>query len=417
MNKIEKLVYDLVKSNPNIKNFIRNTYQSLFDLLPDKENWSISDIVEKKGYYFGFHDKSPFSYDEKYVLANKLEIPLRMPMVGDSLTVGYWDSKLSEYKEVSKTYAWNYHKGCRLQWMGDESRKFIFNNIVNEKLGATIYSMENDTTCNIDYPVDTVSHSGKYATSFSYERLNRYMPGYGYEYKDVPFFDENDSANTGLFLVDLDNNSSKLIVSLKELAQIQPDETMKGAHHYVTHTEFSPNDERIAFLHRWTFDDPDKRYTRLITCKKDGTDVCVSATSGMVSHYVWDKKHGILAYCQVNGIDGHYIFKDYKMNNPVRVAPNLNSDGHQSYVPNSDMFITDTYPDKRRHAKLYLCNMVDGTSKVIADLKSPKKFQSPDVYRHWACDLHPRVSPSGKYVCFDSVHLEERSLCVMKIEC
>ena len=416
MNKIEKVVYDLVKSNPQLKLFLRNTYQSFFDLLPEKDNWSKNEIVEKKGYYFGFHDKSPFSFDECYILANKLEIPLRMPKEGDSLIVGYWNKDFSKYIEVSKTYAWNYHKGCRLQWIGDNSKQFIFNNIVDGRLGAAIASVGNKSLRTINYPIDTVSHDGRYATSFSYERLNRYMPGYGYCYHDEPYFEENESDNTGLFLVDIEKNTRELIVSLKNLAEIQPEDTMKDAHHYVTHTEFSPDDERIAFLHRWTYEDPDKRYTRLITCKLDGTDIQISKTSGMVSHYDWDEKHGILAYCQVNGIDGHYVFSDYKMNDPQRVAPMLNSDGHQSYVPNSECFVTDTYPDKRRHAKLYLCDIKKGTSELIADLKSPKKFQSPDVYTHWACDLHPRVSPSGKYVCFDSVHSEERSLCIMKIE-
>lgn len=415
MNKIEKVVYDLVKSNPQLKSFLRNTYQSIFDLLPEKDNWSKNEIIEKKGYYFGFHDKSPFSFDECYILANKLEIPLRMPKEGDSLIVGYWNKDFSKYVAISKTYAWNYHKGCRLQWLGDNSKQFIFNNIVDDKLGATIASVDDKSLRTISYPIDTVSHDGRHATSFSYERLNRYMPGYGYCYHDEPYFEESESDNTGLFLVDIEKNTRKLIVSLKTLSEIQSEDTMKDAHHYVTHTEFSPDDERIAFLHRWTYEDPDKRYTRLITCKLDGTDIQISKTSGMVSHYDWDEQHGILAYCQVNGIDGHYVFSDYKMNDPKRVAPKLNSDGHQSYVPGSGCFVTDTYPDKRRHAKLYLCDIKKGTSELIADLKSPKTFQSPNVYTHWACDLHPRVSPKGKYVCFDSVHDGERSLCVMKI--
>lgn len=415
MNKIEKIVYDLVKSNPALKSCIRNIYQGVFDLLPEKENWSKNKIIEKKGYYFGFHDKSPFSFDERYILANKIEIPLRMPKAEDELAVGYWNEDLSAYTEVKKTRAWNYHKGCRLQWLGDNSRQFIFNNVSNEKLSALIYDVNGKFVKDINFPIDTVSHNGKYATSFSYERLNRYMPGYGYYYQDEPYFEENDSENTGLFLIDIEKNTKKLIVSLKQIAAIQPEKTMNNAHHYVTHTEFSPNDERVAFLHRWTYEDPDKRYTRLVTCKLDGSDIQISATSGMVSHYVWDEKHGILAYAQVNGIDGHYIFDDYKMKNSIRVAPNLNSDGHQSYVPNEDEFVTDTYPDKRRHAKIYLCNIKSKENELIADLKSPKQFQSPNIYTHWACDLHPRVSPTGKYVSFDSVHNGERAFCVMKL--
>lgn len=415
MNKIEKIVYDLVKSNPRLKSLIRNTYQGLYDLLPDKDNWSTNEILEKQGYFFGFHDKSPFSFDEKYILANKLEIPLRIPTADDKLTVGFWNSDFSKYTEADATYAWNYHKGCRIQWLGDKSNSFIYNSVVAGKLGASIYSIDGNSIRTIDYPIDTVSHNGQYATSFSYERLNRYMPGYGYCYQDEPYFEENESENTGLFIVDIRKNTRKMIVSLAELARIQPEETMKNAHHYVTHTEFSPDDQKVAFLHRWTYEDPDKRFTRLITCNLDGSDIHVSETTGMVSHYDWDKEHGILAYAQVDGIDGHYIFSDYTMSNPMRIAPSLNSDGHQSYVRGTELFVTDTYPDKRRHAKLFLCDIKKGTSDLIADLKSPKKFQSPDVYTHWACDLHPRVSPSGTRVCFDSVHSGERSLCVMKL--
>lgn len=416
MNKIEKIVYDAVKANPRLKTFIRNIYQSVFDLLPDKDNWSFADILEKKGFFFGFHDKSPFSYDERYILANKLTIPLRMPQKGDELIVGYWDENLESFTSTVSTKAWNYHKGCRLQWLGDKSHSFIFNNIVDGKLGANIYSVNNKEVSILNYPIDTVSHNGKYATSFSYERLNRYMPGYGYCYEDEPFFDEYDSENTGLFIIDIASNTRKLIVSLKQLSCIEYDETMSCAHHYVTHTEFSPDDEYIAFLHRWTYEDPDKRYTRLVTCRLDGSDIHVSQTSGMVSHYDWDKEHGILAYCQVEGVDGHYIFSDFTMRNAVRVASDLNSDGHQSYIHGTNQFVTDTYPDKRRHAKLYLCDTTGGNSKLMADLKSPKKFQSPDVYTHWACDLHPRVSPSGDRVCFDSVHNGDRTLCIMKIK-
>ena len=413
MNKIEKGVYDLVKNNPKMKNMVRNAYQSMFDLLPDKEDYSLNPVVVKEGYFFGFHDVSPFSCDEKLILANRLEIPLRMPVQGDPLTVGYWDSKMSNYTEIKKTYAWNYHKGCRLQWIGKE--QVIFNDCIDNKLCAQIYSMNSGNFRTISYPIDSVDLKGVNATSFSYERLNRYMPGYGYCNSDDSYLEEKDSKNTGLFIVNLLDESSKLVVSLKELSLYNRESTMDNANHYVTHTKFSPDGERIAFLHRWTFDDPDKRYTRLVTCKLDGSELYVSNTTGMVSHYDWDKKNGIVAYCQVGGVDGHYVFADYKMDNPIRVASTINSDGHQSYVPDENKFVTDTYPDRRRRAKIYMVDIKNEKTYKIVDVKSPKQFQSPSLYEHWACDLHPRVSPLGNYICFDSVHTGKRALCVMSI--
>lgn len=415
MNKIEKFVYDKVKSNPRIKTAIRNIYQSAYDILPDKKDELAGQLIEKPGYFFGFHDVSPWSPDEQHILSNKLEIELHMPTAQERLTVGFWNADMTVYTPVAQTHAWNYHKGCRLQWVGNSSELFIFNDVVNGHEGANIYSIDGKKVKSIDYPIDTVSPDGKWATSFSYERLNRYMPGYGYVHTDEPYFEEDASEHTGLFLVNLESDERKLIVSLKTLASLKPEETMKGAHHYVTHTEFSPDGDRVSFLHRWTYEEPSKRFTRLVTCKLDGSDIYISNTSGMVSHYDWDREHGILAYAQVDGIDGHYIFKDYKMEHGVRVGKELNSDGHQSYIPGTNKFVTDTYPDKRRRAKLYIVDIDTDTVTKIADIKSPKKFQSPTVYKHWACDLHPRVSPSGKYVSFDAVHTGERAFCIMKL--
>lgn len=414
MNKIEKIVYDALKNNPKLKTVTRNIYQSIFDLIPDKKNYFDSDIIVREGYFFGFHDVSPFSKDETHILANKLLIGLHMPAPEEKLGVGFWDENLDKFYLIKETCAWNYHKGCRLQWVGDSCDSFIFNDIVEGHLGANIYSIKNQQFKSIYAPIDTVSPDGKYATTFSYERLDKYMPGYGYPYSDSSFLSEPASENTGLSIIDLDSGNTRMIISLRQLSQIKPESTMRGANHYVTHTQFSPDGRKVAFLHRWTFDDPDKRWTRLVTCDIDGTNIYISNTSGMVSHFDWDKEHGILAYCQVDGIDGHFIFSDYKMESAKRVGGKINSDGHQSYIPNTNYFVTDTYPDRRRYAKIYKINIENDAVKLIADIKSPKKYQSPDLYRHWACDLHPRVSPSGKWLCFDSVHTGKRALCIIK---
>ena len=421
MNKLEKIVYDIVKNNPKIKLGLRNLYQSFYDLLPDGNNWTFSPIVVKEGYFFGFHDVTPFSANEEFVLSNKLEIgenPLRMPKAGDLLTVGYWNQDFSVFNEVAQTHAWNYHKGCRLQWVGNDPESFIYNDYLDGKMCANIYSIADSTNRRVEYPIDTVCHNGKYATSFSYERLNRCMPGYGYIFHDdISFLDDKTPDNTGLFLVDVEHNTTEMIVSLAQLYSIEHDSTMDEATHYITHTEFSPDDSRISFLHRWTnLEDTRKRFTRLVTCNLDGSDMKISETTGMVSHYVWDQKHGILAYSRVHDVDGHYVFSDYTIHKPYRVAKKINSDGHQSYIPNTDFFVTDTYPDKHRHAKLFVCGVKTDKMLKIADLKSFKKYQSILPEKHWACDLHPRVSPKGTYVCFDSVHTGKRAVCFMPLD-
>ena len=415
MNKLEKIIYDALKKHPQIKLFVRDTYQNVMDLIPDKPNYTVADVKVLEGYFWGFHDVSPISNDEQHMLGCKLNIPLRMPEPGEPLTIGYWDMDFKEFHPVDDSLAWGYHKGCRLQWMGDSNERFVFNTFHNNRLCAEICSITQQEKVFLDHPIDTVSWDGKYATSFSYRRLNELMPGYGYDYEDGSYLDENESENTGLYLIDIEKNTRKLLFSLKELAAMNPTPNMKGARHFVTHTEFSKDNQYVVFMHRWIHDDPEKRFSRLITCRLDGCELSISPTTDMVSHYVWDQKWGILAYCRINGIDGHYLFSDASMKKWRHIAPVLNSDGHQSFVPNTNLFITDTYPDGRRYAKLYLVNLENGDVQRIADLKSYKEFQSPNCYKNWACDLHPRVSPKGTYVTFDSVHTRHRALCIMKI--
>lgn len=54
MNSIEKFVYDKLKKNQKIKNKVRNIYQGLYDILPQKPNYSKNTIVEKKGIFLDF---------------------------------------------------------------------------------------------------------------------------------------------------------------------------------------------------------------------------------------------------------------------------------------------------------------------------------------------------------------------------
>ena len=429
MNKIEKLVYDALKRHPQIKLFVRDMYQNVMDLIPDRPNFTAGDTQVFEGFFWGFHDVSPISSDERHMLGCKLNIPLRMPQPGEPLTIGYWDISRN-FHEVATSYAWAYHKGCRLQWLGDSNDTFIFNTCRDNRLCAEIHHIpasdsKEDSNHNsqfsilnsqfISWPIDTVSHNGRFATTFSYCRLEKMMPGYGYDVEDGSYLDEAAPKGTGLYLIDIKQNTRSLLLSLADLAKMEPTENMKGARHFVTHTEFSPDDQRIAFLHRWTFDDPDERFTRLITCRLDGTDIHISPTTDMVSHYVWDAPHGILAFCRIGTVDGHYLFSDYTMKKWRHVAPQLNSDGHQSFIPGTDAAVTDTYPDGRRYAKLWRINLENDETTLLADLKSPKAFQSPNCYKNWACDLHPRVSPRGTYVTFDSVHTNRRALCVMKL--
>lgn len=419
MNWFESAVYKIVRGNPTIKNIVRNTYQCFFDLLPKKKEYLRHSADFREGFYFGFHDLQEVSTDGTKVLAQKLPFDLRMPQKGETEQLGYLDfdsdGHLGDFHPVAETGAWNYHKGCRLQWFGND--KVIFNSFREGKLVSVIIGIDGDDSEQIGYPIDTLSHDTLYATSFSYERLEHCMHGYGYPYPDESFLDEDSPSGTGLFIVSLKDGSRELAVPLSVLAESAPEEFREGYMHYVTHSEFSFDDRYVSFLHRWrrrTGTDL-KRWTRIMVYDRlTGTLMELpSQISG--SHYVWNSRNQLVASCIMDGRSCHVLFDinnpdDYKI-----IAPDvLNSDGHQSFV-SDEVFITDTYPDKRRMAKLYRVNVFDRSTELLASVYSPKKYQSSPRKGHIACDLHPRVSRDGRYVLFDSCRTGKRGIHVMKL--
>lgn len=418
MNKIERFVYDAVKSNPAIKYFLRNTYQGIFDLLPHPKNQSLNEIDCKQDYFFGFHDRSPFSADDSKVLAHHTTIPVRMPKEGEELEVGYFDldaeGKMHDYHVLGRSLAWNYHKGCRLQWVDDNH--VIYNTAKQGLAVSVVADLDGQETCCLPMPIDTVSADGTLASSFCYERLSELMPGYGYEHcKGNGYLEQNAPEQTGFFLIDIKTGNTSMLLSLRELALSLNDSEVMNSRHYVTHSEFSPDGHYVSFLHRWIEQDYRKRHSRLIVYDLRTNEWFALPTTGMVSHYIWNGRNQIIAYCSVKEGDGHVCFQIPDGTIYKRIMQGvMNDDGHQTMVTDT-VFVTDTYPDKRRMASLYMVDMESQQRERIAYLYSPKEFQTLDFHKHIACDLHPRVSASKRFVCFDAAFSSKRSLCVMKL--
>jgi hypothetical protein len=418
MNKFEKYVYDRLKHNPRIKILVRNIYQKLFDLLPATSPISDSPITTREGFFFGFHDHTPFSHDDTKLLANRYLTPLRMPKLNEFLEVGYFEGEnFKTFVPIDQTCAWMWHLGCKLQWRGDMNQ-IVFNDHVKGKNVARMVDINTKESTLLPDSIGSVSPDGKWAVGYSFARVQLCMPGYGYDYDiDDDELNEFRPHKNGIHIINLESLQKRLLLSIDELANIQPEESMDNAMHFVTHTVFSPSSNRFIFLHRWIHKDVTKRWSRMISCSINGDDVFVFPTIDMVSHIGWKSNNEVIAYCRVKDFDDQYVlFKDQaEADYSIVGLGSFNSDGHPSFESSGQWMITDVYPDRRREQRLVLFDIENNVRRDIAKLPMPKSYQSPDPYSHWACDLHPRWNRRGTMVCFDTTFTGVRSLSTMNV--
>ena len=420
MNRFERVIYNRVRANPTLKNKLRNFYQTIWDFFPAQKAVSAYPIEAHEGFFFGFHDHTPFSHDNSKLLANRFTIPLRMPELGETLEVGYFDGpNHKEYHAVAETRAWLWHMGCKLQWRGDRDQ-IVFNDHKDGYNIARVVNIHTRAEHILPDSIGSVSPDGEWAVGYSFTRVARCMPGYGYHYNiDDDELEVDTPKKNGVHLIQIDSGIKKLLLSLEDIASFKPEPSMHGKLHFVSHTVFSPNSQRFIFLHRWIEPNGDisKRWSRLISSDIEGENLHVFPTNDMVSHIGWRGPNHIIAYCRVPEHDDQYVlFNDQDPETYEIVGlGQFSSDGHPSFDPSGRWMVTDTYPDRRRVQTLVLYDMEEKRRYDIARLPMPKRFQSPSSWKHWSCDLHPRWDRSGTRLCFDATYSGERSLCTIDL--
>ena len=91
---------------------------------------------------------------------------------------------------------------------------------------------------------------------------------------------------------------------------------------------------------------------------------------------------------------------------------NLNFDGHPMFSPfDKNIFITDTYPDKKGDQHLIMVDLKNKNIIKISSLYSPLRYRG-----QVRCDLHPRWDRNGKFICVDSSSRGKREMILFDVE-
>ena len=417
----QKINYQLNKY-PGIKKAVKSVYQHLMYAISPKIKSEgniirISPDDAEHEYFFGYYDKSPWDASDRYILCLRADNTWSDVSPKEKADILLIDTFLPEndqnrVKKIAETSAWNVQQACMLQWLGpDFSSRIIYNDYRAGKYVSVVQEIETGNERVIDAPVYTVSADGKSALTLDFSRLYNLRPGYGYY--NVPEKTKGEALpdNTAVWIINLENGDVKPLLSYKDFACFQPRSEMQedGAVHKVNHLMISPDGNRFMVLYRWFVGD--RKYTRLITCDVDGSNMYVLSDDDMVSHCFWkDSKH-ILAFENKKGTGtGYYLMTD-GMQEYLHCWPELTGDGHPSYGPNCCGIVTDSYPDRARIQYVRLMEDEKSAPMVVAKVFAPFRYDNDT-----RCDLHPRWNHTGDRICFDSVFEGHRGLYIIPLE-
>ncbi|MFQ6616373.1 MAG: hypothetical protein ACE5HZ_06335 [Fidelibacterota bacterium] len=409
-DRLERFVYDRVKSRPRLKRVLTDTYQRVLSVVPQHPMVTDRPVTVREGFFFGFHDKCPWSSDNRFLLAHRVNHPLRMPVSDDEIDVGLFHGEdYREFKVLGKTRTWNWQTGSMLQWM-ESDNSIAFNDLNGETHVARVVDAGGQGVRHLPRPMASVSPDGTRALSHSFARLRKVAPAYGYANGSTPEEDDPLPREDGLFIMDTETGESERLFTVRHIATVEPESSMESAYHYFSHCLFSPSGTRFTFFHRWVTP-KGMTVTRMISSDIGGNDLFVFPTDGKVTHVAWRDDETILAYASTRSLGDHYyLFTDKKEEFSVFGGKHLTSDGHPQFSPDGSRIVTDTYPNGWRHQYLIV---YDAERDRRTDLV---KVHSPFRFRHdLRCDLHPRWDRTGGQVCFDSAHTGTRSLCTVHL--
>ncbi len=362
---------------------------------------------------FFFYNCSPYDgiqFDPtgRYMLCMQVSIEGRIVEPTDTAYIGIIDTK-DNYKwtKVGKSTAWNWQQGCRLQWIPRSSEEFFWNDRTDDgKLVCRIYNIRTHKVRTLPFPIYTISPDGITGLTHEFERMKHEGTNYeGIKDKDALSWAPE---GTGIYKVNIVTGETKLIISLARMADIMfgkdYSKNIKGTL-YFFREGWNPSGTRfIAFVK-----DVRKNGTKTYgyTMNANGKDVRFFYSEP--SHHYWIDDETVLD----NGVHinpennekvrGFFVFKDDgtgKAKGMYWKAPN----GHDSFHKNGDWVLADTY-NLQGYQYPYMFYIPTKTFVPLGKFKFMfmGKFY-PENAGIFRVDLHPRFSPDGKTISFDSTH-------------
>lgn len=291
----------------------------------------------------------------------------------------------------------NWQQGNRLQWI--EHNRFIY----NDYDGNRYISIELENGNKRIHPWPIYEATSDYAVSLDFSRLGHIRHGYGYTKFKCPKIDRNSIAFT-IFSMKDDLETGR--VRYDEIVD-KLDGSVRLENCYINHISLSPDKDKFLFF----FIEKQVNIHKCYLMLYDNDEVIVLDNELSASHYTWrDNSHILVTAYDKERNCRYYLYNTETITRTEVMPEKLKCDGHPTYIA-EDVFVTDTYPDKRGYQKIMLVNVRTQEVNELVCIYSTAKHMGER-----RCDLHPRYDKDTKLVVFDADIKGHRELYYFSLE-
>ncbi len=363
-------------------------------------------------YFFGYYDMRATQGDRH--LAHRVSFMDRLPDKDDVAELGYLEN--GKFTPFATTTAWNFQQGAMLQYHPSLADTVYYNVFRNGKECTVTHNYATGEKKYTDRATACVSPDGKWGMAVNFARIFAFRPGYGYAESVDPHPDVPAPEDDGIFLTDMENGSSRFLVSYPKLAQIcgyGPDAKI-----LINHITFNPASDRYVALVR-DFPTPDRKRVKWVTTLIAGDlqgNVWVLPPKLYASHYVWQDDRNLVIHCSaesedkksmycINTEDGSFVEYDMPFFHTGR-----KSDIHCNISPDGKYIIGDSYPSEG-YRSIEALNIATGATRTLLHSRTV----TPPV-NDVRCDLHNRFVFCGKFISYDTTENGCRQIALVSTE-
>jgi hypothetical protein len=332
-----------------------------------------------------------------------------------------------------------------LQWVPGQKSTLAFNAIEDGKAVSVFRDIDTGERRVLSAAIYAFSPDGKISIAPNFTTLAHRWMAYGY----MPLREQTEphaQNEDGLWQLDTTTGQAGLFLSTQRAAEFEAIAHADPSSHFLCHASFSPDGERIVFLHRF-FSADGGLFTRMIATDREARKLVLLAQE-KVSHFDWLDTETLVVWARFTGGGLAQVRSRGLLNSPLvkpmlgiartftgrwkkkflsesyyRISirepkartrygwPTLDADGHPMVARTHGWVVTDFYPDRENELPAILYHS-ERQTRVDAHvfLHCPRSSDS-DV----KCDLHPRWDRKERQLAVDTCEAGYRQVRILDV--